>query len=344
MVRTRRKFLEIAGGISGVTLAGCTGNQKPADQSETSDTVDDTAEVTLHGIQGTTNSVFRVAAYQGYFEEAGVNLNANWHIAPGDLYSNIQLGEVDFFVASPMVTARAYLSGQENMRMLAPFTDDMKFIAGTDVENPLDLKGEKVATFSSSSSTHMGFRTAFDEVHNIDFTNYFNLVEVAPPAMVPQLRQGEVSAVTVLPPHSSKLLTEDDFHEVTDLRTLYREAFGHTFHLVDFGVKAPYWDQKGDTIDALVEASQKAAEDIVSDPQLLVESGFVEDIFKLEDQAIIDQAVTEVKEAIELFAGYGSALTVDGYLSNITNIYNQAVEYDYLDKTPGEDIFSILEE
>lgn len=340
----RRRFLKFgASAVGASVVAGCLGGEEPAEHTEDpTDPTDPGApqEMTtlpVAHVQGTTQAPISVAHWAGIFEDNGLHVNNLGFVAPGDLYRNVQTGNLEFtYGLAPLVAARTYLGGQDVRLISQDVRTFQKLIGPSDVSDPLDLEGELISGYAASSATHYAYHVAFDELYDIDYSDYFDERQLAPPVAVAQLMQGEVAAIWTHPPWTSKLLARDEFHVIAEAADIYNDATGHQLHTADGVANVDLLTQEEDAIRAFYTSVRSAAELIQDDPELSLTASGYTDLFEFESADELEQFTQEVSGL------YVEEVDHDQYIDDVGFMFDEAADRGYIEERPDDEIFDLL--
>lgn len=254
--RTRRTFLKGAGGTAMVGLAGCTDSGGTDGGSGTNgDSKADSVDTVL------PNSIYlpwmKAGLEQGFFEDAGVTVNADFKSFGAYAQSvgnDVQVGNV------PLVPYISNVVQGENHVIFGAHggflgINGMYVRADSDYQSIEDLQDGRIGVWSWGSSTVQSFQALIAEKTGLNLREDFETTTAAPPALKGLLDDGEVDAVIEISGLSIALQASDDYRRLAQLNNMWIERTDHPLAITMWFATQKWYENNTDVARSLLKGS-----------------------------------------------------------------------------------------
>lgn len=348
---SRRRTLGYTGAVFGITgLAGCLGDDDDDPVDDDDDTDDDVADddatddddeplpSIMTGIAegGTTGLLAQVLIDQGFAEENGFDLETEAFVSPPQVQQQLVLNEdIPTGYMGAIVATRNWAEGNE-IQLAGPYQNYHAYILvreDSDINEPQDLRGRTTNWVSREADAWLKAAVAFDigfDVH----PDEIELNEVAPPASVELLADGELDSILLHEPIVSQVMLEHDFEVLMDPEEVWREETGLPLTTVDLAWEKSWYDDNADLAEQFARAFK--------DTQDYIEENFDE---VLEENADLLGLATDeqIANAQERMPGTYSAEWSDDIKESGLEAVRYANDLGLLDVEPIDEIFNIMD-
>lgn len=280
-----------------------------------------------------------IARERGFFKAVGLDVEIKYFPSGGDLTSAIVGGSlaIGSSGSTPTTTLRAVPFPVKIVAQMSDISGAQQIVVKPDIRRPEDLYGKRVAVLKGTSSEFMVDLLA--KVHNVDLSK-LELVAMGPTEMLSSFIRGDVHAVSLWEPHSTrarksgngKILFSGTTSYVPGREGPHRVYGDHStlFATEDFIRKNPT------TLRAVLEALARSVEYIEKDAEganaiLAREFGMaadeMRDIMKVNRyQMVLDQVLVDDLNRIAEF------------LFNLGKIKNKVTVREWIDPGPLRDV------
>lgn len=199
-----------------------------------------------------------IAIKNGYFEEAGLDINFVAFRTGREGFEAMLGGQVDITFMAEFPAAVGALTGQEFgvVADLARFTGSRVIVntSGGAVDSPADLAGKKIGT---TLGTNVNFY--LDKILT-EAGIEAELVSAAPPDLVPAVARGDVDAIVPFPSFYSAARTTlgEDYGEL--------RVPGYQVHYI-LSASPTMITERSEVLEAFMGALAKADADVKADPE-----------------------------------------------------------------------------
>ncbi|WP_424967164.1 ABC transporter substrate-binding protein [Dinoroseobacter sp. S375] len=202
-----------------------------------------------------------IAIKNGYFEEAGLDINFVAFRTGREGFEAMLGGQVDITFMAEFPAAVGALTGQEFgvVADLARFTGSRVIVntSGGAVDSPADLAGKKIGT---TLGTNVNFY--LDKILT-EAGIEAELVSAAPPDLVPAVARGDVDAIVPFPSFYSAARTTlgEDYGEL--------RVPGYQVHYI-LSASPTMITERSEVLEAFMGALAKADADVKADPEAAI--------------------------------------------------------------------------
>lgn len=314
--------------LVGIVLAGCSG---PAEEgSQQGGQEDELAPVKLavpHRTLFTVGLPVYVAQEQGFYEEAGIEVEPVFTTGGGNTVQTVISGSVDIAIETgPFSVISAYAEGAP-VKIISDSTTGMDMFWFAKADSPYnelqDLAGEKVGFSSPGSSTDLGINAMNSILREEGLEEVSGEAVGSPPDQFTAVQTDQIAAGWSTAPFFLKEINEGEMKIVVEGSEL--EEYQDVAIRVNFA-NADYIEQNPESVRAFLEAHQKAWDWIFENREEAVE------IWK-ENGEIEDDTETLMSS----FEFYEPEQVQLAPLSGQEKILEDAMEFDFLKEELSEE-------
>lgn len=248
----RRRFLQGAGAVATIGVAGCVGGVG-----------DGGPDVTIQLPEGTIQyPVYEAAAQNGLFEEEGASVEVEF--VPFDAQVQaVTSGEID----TTMTSMTPYMNNQLRGEDLVTYGWDgclqlvnaLYVRADSEYETIEDLAGDRIGVWSWGSSTVQSFQAVIAHLTGLNLEEDFETTTAPPPALVGLLDDGEIDGVINVSGLTITMESQpDSYRNLGRLNDYWLEESGHTLPLTSWWAYADWYDENEGLAADLLAGAQNA--------------------------------------------------------------------------------------
>ena len=271
----RRAFLGSLAGATGLSVAGCLGDDDDdngddngvddGDDGDDGDPGDEDVAITLQLPEGTLHyPMYESAQEVGVFADEGIDVTVEY-IPFGAQLSSITAGEVD----TTMVSALPYFNDFARGEELVCFGFDgclqsvnaMYSLTDRDYESIPDVAGDMIAPWSWGSSTVQAFEAIVADEYDLNLQEDFQTTTADPPALLGLLDDGQVDAIINTSGFTITMEAQPDtYQNLGYLNGIWEDRTGYTLPLTGWFAYEDWYDANEDVAGSLIRAGQAAVE------------------------------------------------------------------------------------
>lgn len=212
---------------------------------------------------------FFVALDKGFFEEAGLKVEAKEFISGQDSLTSFKGGAQDIMVTMGTNAIAKFNSQGMGVYMIRVWSlPDFKILTlkSAPYQNLKDLKGKAYAVTSFGGTTFALSAMAFNAL-GLDIQKDVEIKTFPPAVMQVELERGGVDAGILWQPMLNKALEAGKLRVLLNPADVYRDKFGKRFFHTGVACTKEYFDVHPDAVKKYLEAVQKGIDYTLANPE-----------------------------------------------------------------------------
>ena len=338
--RETAKYLGLAG-LGG--LAGCLGDDDNGDDDTDTSPGDDgddgdapLVEVGKASGEGTTGLIANAIQDEGLDAEQGFSMDLTMFTSPPEVQQQLVLNDdINVGYMGEVVATRNWAEGNQ-IQLVGPYMDYNAYVLvreEDDIEEPQDLAGRSINWASAEADAWLKTAIAFDIGYDVP-PEELELNEVAPPASIELLADGELDSILLHEPLTTGALLNHDFEVLMHPGEVWTAETGLPLTTVDMAWEASWYEENQDIAEGVATAVREGQEYVHENLGDVLEQ--YQDFAGIQSEEHLESATERMPELFEV--EWGEERRESGLA-----IAEYAYDIGLVDVEPTEDIYNVMD-